>query len=153
MRAILSIALLLIIGCASHRAQQSTTAPSQAAFPILYHRSGGIAGTDDRVIIWPDGLVQVRGKILTTGEGWLNQDKLAQLRALAADFEAIEPPPPPKRPIPDAYIISLTYDGKSITSMDLAPNLPPAFAKLFAAIEAVAADVVNQPQLPQSTTP
>ena len=153
MRSLLSIALLLTVGCASHRAEQSTTAQSQAAFPILYHRTGGIAGTDDRVIIWPDGLVQVRGKILATGEGWLNQDKLAQLRTLAADFEAIEPPPPPKQPMPDAYIISLTYAGKTITSMDLAPNLPQAFSKLFAAIEAVAADVVNQPQLSASTTP
>ena len=41
----------------------------------------------------------------------------------------------------------------TVTALDLAPNLPPSFAKLFAAIEAVAADVVEQPPLPQSTTP
>jgi hypothetical protein len=149
MRVFPYIAFLVAFGCASHRAPQPTPAAPHTGGPILYQRTGGIAGTDDRVVIWPDGLVQVRGKILTSGEGWLSKEKLAELRALAANLETIESPPPPQQPVPDAYIISLTCDGKTATALDLAPNLPPSFSKLFAAIEAIAGEVVNQPPQPE----
>ena len=115
MRLVFCVALLLVVGCASaHRPTEAAPAAHAAAPPdtappawIIYQRTGGIAGTDDRVVIWPDGLVQVRGTILTSGEGWINQDKLAELRALSADVAAIASVPLPKQPVPDAYMISL----------------------------------------------
>src|SRR4051812_5074982 len=54
---------LLPVGCSyrhfsaspeSDSPNRTDQAKSPTTRPILYHRTGGIAGTDDRVVIWPD---------------------------------------------------------------------------------------------------
>src|SRR4051812_22658788 len=47
--------------------------------PILYHRTGGIAGTDDRVVIWPDGVVEVDGRLMTDAKARVTPQRMEHL--------------------------------------------------------------------------
>src|SRR5438105_15207014 len=64
LRIALVISLLppLICGCVSRskgtlvaQPPSPTARAAPTTQPILYRRTGGLAGTDDRVVIWPDG--------------------------------------------------------------------------------------------------
>jgi hypothetical protein len=114
-----------------------TTAPTIA--PILYHRTGGFAGTDDRVVIWPDGLVEVRGKLLVPGSIRLRNDRLARLASLFDGWPKLKDRYLASD-IADAYTITIHYGGKSVEASDLAPDLPPQFRRVFEEIETIAAE-------------
>src|SRR5687768_7589299 len=90
--------LAVATGCASQRSTPTTKSPdpspaqstasveakrkASTTQPILYQRTGGIAGTNDRVVIWPDGFVQVTGKLLGDGTAMLAPERIAELRKL-----------------------------------------------------------------------
>jgi hypothetical protein len=121
-------------------------APSQPALeaaaaiqPILYHRSGGIAGTDDRVVIWPDGLVEVDGKVMVASRSRLSPQRLKHLAALFRGFDQLHDQYLGVA-IPDTYRITIHYGAKTVESFDLAPGLPRQFRALFSEIESIAAE-------------
>src|SRR3954467_12908442 len=75
-RSLTILGIGLLMGCVSktttrdyHDSRETVKLMGPASQPargpraILYQRRGGIAGTDDRVVIWPDGMVTVRGKL------------------------------------------------------------------------------------------
>ena len=133
-----------LIGCGS-RATSTVQAPTPSRTtraattkPILYHRTGGIAGTDDRVVIWPDGLVVVSGKILPDAEGRIDSERLDGLRRAFADWDQLKETYLASE-IADAYLITISYGEKTIEASDLAPNLPETFRRIFTEIEAIAA--------------
>jgi hypothetical protein len=147
-----------IAGCA-HHPTAGTNAPDASARrtapttqPILYHRTGGIAGTDDRVIIWPDGLVHVNGKLLPAGDVQLSKDRLDRLVVLFAGWEQLRDSYR-QNPIPDAYTITIYYGSKRVEALDLAPDLPPQFRQLFTEIESIANDAINAASNPPPTAP
>jgi hypothetical protein len=147
---LLLVASALICGCAHlppatpgmNRADASTiaatTAPSKS-FPILYHRTGGIAATDDRVVIWPDGVIQVVGRQLVTVNRQLPTDRFAHLRALMAGWKNLKDQYLSSS-VADAYTITITYGGKTIEATDLSPELPNQFRQVFGEIETIAAE-------------
>lgn len=145
--AILAVAMLTIAGCAKTQAKISRdvgeTAPavSQVRPPILYQRTGGIAGTDDRVVIWPDGTVEVTGRIMSPAYAKLPEDRFAMLATALKDWPKLDNEYPASAA--DAYTITITFGDKSITASDLAPNLPHPFRIAFAEIEAIAAQAAD----------
>jgi hypothetical protein len=112
--------------------------------PILYHRTGGIAGTDDHLVIWPDGFVQVDGKLFTPAVTRVADDRHAKLRALFDGWDALKPEYL-SNDIPDAYTITISYGDKTVIASDLASDLPQRFRDIFTALEAVAFDAQQQP--------
>ena len=143
--------MVLIAGCASH---QPTTSPepvsSQVATPaasttqpILYHRTGGIAGTNDHLVIWPDGFVQVDGKLFTPAVTRLAVERHAKLRSLFDGWDKLKSEYLTNN-IPDAYTITINYGYKAVTASDLAPDLPQTFRDIFTELEAVAFEAQQQ---------
>jgi hypothetical protein len=139
---------LPLVGCAKQTrvGEDEKQIAALPAGPVLYQRTGGIAGTDDRVVIWPDGFVQVRGKVLNSGEGWLSKDSMAQVWDALGNWSALKREYLPTTPVNDGYIIAITFDGKTVTASDLAPNLPSSFRELFAKIEKIAGDISAEPK-------
>ena len=45
-------------------------------------------------------------------------------------------------------VLTISYGGKSITALDLAPNLPEQFKKLYTEIESIAAQAAAAPKAP-----
>src|SRR2546421_7457926 len=105
-----------VIGCASHRATPQRQLPDSSPTvtkaattqPILYHRTGGIAGTDDRVVIWPDGYVEVTGKILPDTAARLPADRLRRLASMFDGRTRLKNAYLTSN-IPDAYTITIHY--------------------------------------------
>jgi hypothetical protein len=141
-------AAALLCGCAHSAATAgmkspnssatATTAPSKI-FPILYHRTGGIAATDDRVVIWPDGVIQVVGRQLVPVNRQLRDERLAHLRSLMDGWDKLKDRYLSSG-VADAYTITITYGGKTIEATDLSPELPNQFRQIFGEIETIAAE-------------
>jgi hypothetical protein len=154
------IVLLIAVlsGCAHHPTPGTKSPDSSPAtrtsttLPILYHRTGGIAGTDDRVVIWPDGLVEVSGKLMSAGSARLPTERLANLAALFAGWDKLKGQYVAPG-VADAYTIIISFGDKSIEASDLAPDLPPQFRQIFMEIEAIAAQTQSQPQPEPAATP
>jgi hypothetical protein len=149
---VVAVIAAALFGCA-HRStpgMQSPDASSHRAAttqPILYHRTGGIAGTDDRVVIWPDGLVNVNGKILPAGSVQLSPDRLDHLKSMFAGWEKLRDSYR-ETSVPDAYTITIFYGEKSVEALDLAPDLPPQFRQLFGEIESIANEAIRSSMAP-----
>jgi hypothetical protein len=150
--AICNLQLILLagamtVGCASRTSPLTDPPRTSTATtkPILYHRTGGIAGTDDRVVIWPDGVVLVSGKVLPDAEGRVESDVIDRLRRSFVGWDRLSDSYLADS-VADAYLITISYGDKTIEASDLAPNLPEQFRRIFTEIEAIAASV-------QSTEP
>ncbi len=154
----LVVILACVSGCAQHQppatpGTNSTNASSPSSKfsattrPILYHRTGGIAGTDDRVIIWPDGFVEVTGRLLPDARATISHDRLARLERLFDGWEKLKPHYP--LIATDAYEIKIFYGSKAVEASDLAPDLPEQFRKIFTEIESIAF-AAAQDQAPQA---
>jgi hypothetical protein len=139
----LIVAVVLVGGCAGapkiERSPVSArdTAAAPTTQPILYQRTGGIAGTDDRVVIWPDGAVLVEGKIIPSTTTRIDRERLNRLLAMMDGWSKLDDHYLAAN-IPDAYLITIHYGGKSVEASDLAPNLPEQFRQVFTEIEAIA---------------
>jgi hypothetical protein len=149
----------ILAGCATHRptpemkspdsSSSSSTTKTPATHPILYHRTGGIASTDDRVTIWPDGFVQVHGKLLGDADVYVPPERLQKLWRICRQSR--------KRPagrfvadaqasIPDAYRVTLFFSGEIDQADDItavAEGLT-RFVAAYQEIEAIAAEAVNE---------
>jgi hypothetical protein len=151
--AAISIVALLVSACANNppngpRGVQfsPTAAPVPAAAttqPILYHRTGGIAGTNDRLVIWPDGFVQIDGKLFTPAVTRLPPERLDQIESMFRGWESLKSEYLSNN-IPDAYTITIHYGDKAVTASDLAPDLPQTFRDIFTELEAVAFEAQQQ---------
>ena len=159
--AICNLIAVVALGCASHRAtpgQSSSGVPDSSATkqpttrPILYHRTGGYAGTDDHIVIWPDGLVQVSGRLLADATGTLAPQRITDLSKLFADWSKLKDEYRAAN-IMDAYVITVDYGGKSVTVDDAAPDLPPQFRRIFSEIEAIAAQAASATPAPAPAAP
>jgi hypothetical protein len=122
----------------------TTTPTASEPFPILYHRTGGIAGTDDRVVIWPDGVVQVEGRQLVPASTRFAGERFNRLRHLLDGWSSLKDQYLASD-VADAYTITISYGGKSVVASDLAPDLPETFRLVFGEIETIAAEAATPP--------
>ena len=150
---LLCSALLIGCHCGTSTPGQSAASPRMRTsheLPILYQRVGGFAGTDDRVVIWPDGLVDVTGKLMGEGTTRLSQDRFNHLVALFAGWEKLKDQYLASN-VADGYTITISYGEKSIEANDLSPELPQQFRTVFTEIESIAA--LAQPPAPAAPAP
>ena len=143
-----------LLGCAHRstprtKSPDSSTQPAAAArtFPILYHRTGGIAGTDDRVVIWPDGVVQVEGRVLVPANTRFAVERFNKLHALLEGWAKLKDQYLAQG-VADAYTITIAYGGKSVEASDLSLDLPQQFRDVFGEIEAIAGEAATPPTPP-----
>ncbi|HZN64932.1 MAG TPA: hypothetical protein VFB66_06495 [Tepidisphaeraceae bacterium] len=126
-RAATVIALMLVVGC-SHRPRQNTAADEGQPTPearreredpilVSYHRTGGIAGTDDRLVVWSDGFAHAAGVMFGASSGRLTEQELADLRTLLADWghaaETI-----PGTPAADTFLVQISHAGRTVAADD-----------------------------------
>jgi hypothetical protein len=149
-----------VAGCASHRAETQSQPPTTA--PVLYHRTGGVAGTDDRVVIWPDGFVQVHGRLMGDAEVQLPQERLVKLHELLPVIMrqhsgTFDMRLSAKSADPDAYRITLFFSGDVASFDDIAAGLRTSltkFTEAYTEIEEIAAEAVNRaPTTPAPAAP
>jgi len=122
----------------------TSSASTEKAFPILYHRTGGIAATDDRVVIWPDGVVQVEGRVLVPANTRFATERFNKLHALLSGWPKLKDQYLAEG-VADAYTITITYGGKSVEASDLSPDLPQRFRDVFGEIETIAGEAATPP--------
>jgi hypothetical protein len=101
----------------------------------VYRRTGGIAGTDDRIVLWSDGLAQVSGRMMRTSVVILRSDQLRQLRSLLVGWEQLESAPAANAA--DAFVVEICHGGKSVVVSDGVPQVPPAFAEVRGILESL----------------
>jgi len=121
------IALILLGGC-SHRPRQNAAADEGQRTPearreredpilVSYHRTGGIAGTDDRLVVWSDGFAHAAGVMFGASSGRLTEQELADLRTLLADWghaaETI-----PGTPAADTFLVQISHAGRTVAADD-----------------------------------
>ena len=147
---LISIALALtLVACAptTAPAPSITRSPSPPASPsvtatisqelsVVYHRSGGFAGTDDTWSMAADGTVSHQGQTTGTPEQ-LTATQMAELTAAvrAANFMSLENSYVPKDTCCDRYLyeITVTLGGQSRTvrTIDASPTAPAELMHLI----------------------
>jgi hypothetical protein len=117
---VLIVAALVVSGCFGVK----TPPVSRPAAPTLfvdYQRSGGIAGLNDRLVIFDNGVTLVSSRT-TSREIRLNQSDLDQISALfeTAQFSTLEGNYTSRRGGADFMQYSISYKGKTVNTEDTA---------------------------------
>ena len=103
---------------------------------IIYHRSGGLAGTDDTWKISLDGTVAHQGQTAGTTEQ-LTVAQMAELAAAirAANFMSLEDSYVPQNTCCDRYTYEITVtvggQSKTVTTIDASPTAPAELTQLI----------------------
>jgi hypothetical protein len=123
------LALCVIAGCASMR--------SQAPPLVEFHRSGGIAGFDDRLVIRTDGSAHLSRRQIDA-DFTVPPDTLERLRALLRDVpvETLRAEYLPPRAGADLFQYVVTFRGKGIRCVDTA--IPPELQPLIQLLNGLA---------------
>jgi hypothetical protein len=129
---VLVVTALVLAGCLGMK----TTAVPDPANPALfvdYQRTGGIAGVNDRLVIFDNGVALVSSRT-TSREILLNQSDLEQLSDIfdAGQFAMLEGNYTSRRGGVDLMQYSITYRGKTVITEDTAvpPSLEPVITEM-----------------------
>ena len=129
---ILVVAALVLTGCLGLK----TPPVSRPAAPTLfvdYQRTGGIAGVNDRVVIFDNGVTLVSSRT-SSREILLNQSELEQISAVfdVGQFSMLEGNYTTSRGGADFLQYSISYRGKTVNTEDTAipPSLEPVIKEL-----------------------
>ncbi|HVP96234.1 hypothetical protein [Methanoregula sp.] len=117
------------------------TAPP--AILVDYHRVGGIGGTDDRLVIFTNGIAAIsRGS--ATSEIALNDTDLALLSVLfnESDFAQLQTSYPAARQSPDILTYTITYMGKTVMAQDT--DVPPSLETIIDKLNSILTRAVPQ---------
>ncbi|MGH7614904.1 MAG: hypothetical protein ACREMW_12795, partial [Gemmatimonadales bacterium] len=110
-----------ITGCAKMSSQATTL--------IEYHRSGGITGREDRLVVLTDGTARLSRQGAVASDYQVGADALTELRALLQriDFRGMRDEYLPPRRGADQYEYVVIYEDRRIRTMDTAvpPELQP----------------------------
>lgn len=149
------VVLLIVVACVPAAGPDATKSPLAATSPLTsplladdvvvrYHRSGGLAASDDTWTIHGDGRVEHNG----SGPGTAAQLKADQVKALteairAADFASLRESYLPENTCCDRHIYEITIavngQPKTVRTIDAAPDQPPALSNLLEVLDAAAA--------------
>jgi hypothetical protein len=129
------VLLVLLPACASEPKSPEEPAGLQR---IYCHRTGGLAGVDERVEIQPDGRYGVSRRGEPPHEGKLTRDQIALLAGQFRTFGTLrgDYPPPPR--MVDDFRYELTYGDRRVTASDANPHVPQRLRDLWGAVEAIA---------------
>jgi hypothetical protein len=130
--AVLVITALVMTGCLGVK----TSPVPRPATPTLfvdYQRSGGIAGVNDRLVIFDNGITLVSSRT-TSREILLNQSDLEQISGIFAEakFSELEGNYTSRRGGVDLLQYSISYRGRTVNTEDTAipVSLEPVIKEL-----------------------
>jgi hypothetical protein len=138
----LLVAALVLTGCLGMKAPQ-VSRPAAPALFVDYQRAGGIAGGNDRLVIFDNGVTLVSNR--TTGrEILLNQSDLEQISAVfeAAEFPMLEGNY--SRRGADLMQYSIRYQGMTVNTEDTA--IPPSLEPVIEEMNRILSDGLNSRQ-------
>ena len=126
------IAAVMVSGCLGSRTPP-VSRPTVPSVLVDYYRSGGIAGIQDRLVIFDNGVAVVSGR---TGnhEIELNQTDVNQIILLfdQGHFQSLEGNYSGRKGSADLIRYTITYHGKTVSAEDTAipPPLQPVIDEL-----------------------
>ncbi|MEN6442497.1 MAG: hypothetical protein ABFC71_01930 [Methanoregula sp.] len=142
-------AIVLSAGCITTRIP-AVSKPVPPAVFVDYHRTGGIAGLDERLVVFDNGMAVISGKS-GSSELELNATDLARITALfdKAEFSGLQTNYPAPRGSADLIGYSVSYHGKTVTTEDTAipPGLQPVLSALNHILDNTAIPVTEYPTL------
>jgi hypothetical protein len=127
---ILAIALLAASGCGGEDDGTGGSSPATLSAELRYVRDGGFAGDHDELVIAPDGratVTRLRGRDASFE---LSQPELAKVAEAVegAKLDELDPKSTSRKPVPDAFVYTVSYDGRKVETDDAA--MPDSLAPL-----------------------
>jgi hypothetical protein len=123
--------------------------PTPPAIMLEYHRVGGIAGLDDRLVIFDNGAAVFSSRTINR-ELSLNQTDLDRITALfsGAQYSMLQGNYTLRHEGPDLIHYTITYRGKTVNTEDSA--VPPSLQLVLDEMNRIISDVsktepANQP--------
>ncbi len=122
-------------GCLGVKTPPVSHPPAPAVF-VDYHRSGGLAGVDDRLVIFDNGAAVVATKTVST-EIVLNATEIARITSLfdQAQFSQLQANYPAPRGSADLFHYSISYKGKTVNLDESA--YPPSVQPLIDGLDQI----------------
>jgi hypothetical protein len=129
MATILATGLLLASGCGSDD-DSAATAPAKLGSSLRYVKDGGFAGDHDVLVIQPDGRAQLTRQRGRDAAFDLSQDEIAKVAAAVegARLDKLSPKSTSPKPVPDAFVYTVSYGGHTVETDDDA--MPHSLAPL-----------------------
>jgi hypothetical protein len=114
----------------------ASAAPATSATLVTFHKTGGIAGVDQRLTVRTDGRATVSGRSGPTRHRQLRAATMRRLRSRLAAAHLERPLPPPPG-CADCFEFAISYHGHHVKLVD-AGNLPARVGPLVAELTRVA---------------
>lgn len=148
---IMIVVAAAMAGCLGSRTS-SAAGPIAPAVFLDYHRTGGIAGFDDRLIIFDNGAAIVATRT-TSREFEVNKTEIARIRSLfdKAGFESLEGNYTSHHGGADFFRYSITYHNMTVLTEDTAipPALEPIIPELNQIVSANQISTLKTGSLPE----
>jgi len=131
---ILAIALLAASGCGGGGGGEDDgtggSSPATLSSELRYVRDGGFAGDHDELVIAPDGRAQVTRLRGRDASFELSRQEIAKVaEAVAgAKLDELDPKSTSSKPVPDAFVYTVSYRGRKVETDDAA--MPDSLAPL-----------------------
>jgi hypothetical protein len=127
---ILATALLLASGCGEEGDSAAESSPASLSAELRYVRDGGFAGDHDVLVISPDGRAKVTRLRGRDASFELSREEIAKIaKAVAgAKLDELDPKSTSPKPVPDAFVYTVSYRGRKVETDDAA--MPDSLAPL-----------------------
>jgi len=129
---IVILATVALSGCLGVKTP-AVSRPTPPAVFVDYHRTGGIAGLDDRIVIFDNGVAVISQKSAST-EITLNQTDLDRISELfkEAQFSMLLGNYTSRRGSADYFRYTISYHSKTVVAEDSAvpPSLQPVIDEM-----------------------
>jgi hypothetical protein len=140
--AVVIITVIIVSGCISTKVTEVAQQQPPAVF-VDYHRTGGTFGTDDRLVIFDNGIAAISSRSSSTELG-LNLSEMDRISALLgkAQFEQLQSNYP--APHADSRLMnySITYHRKIVTVQDTA--IPPGLQPVIDELNLIITNAISQ---------
>jgi hypothetical protein len=126
----LVIALLVASGCGGEDDATDESSSARLSAELRYVRDGGFAGDHDVLVIAPDGratVTRLRGRDASFE---LSPQEIAKVAEAVegAKLDELKPKSTSPKPVPDAFVYTVSYRGQKVETDDAA--MPDSLAPL-----------------------
>jgi hypothetical protein len=128
---ILAIALLAASGCGGGEDDGTGgSSPATLSAELRYVRDGGFAGDHDELVIAPDGRARVTRLRGRDASFELSRQEIAKVAEAVegAKLDELNPKSTSPKPVPDAFVYTVSYRGRKVETDDAA--MPDSLAPL-----------------------
>lgn len=137
---ILAIALLVASGCGAGDDGTDESSSARLSAELRYVRDGGFAGDHDELVIAPDGHARVTRLRGRDAAFELSRQEIAKVAEAVdgAKLDELNPKSTSPKPVPDAFVYTVSYRGKRIETDDAA--MPDSLAPLRQQLDVLVAE-------------